>query len=71
VRRVARLRWRGKLVGYVLQVLTKGAHDIGVAIASHHDLIVGRHPYDQVRQLKALLLQTQPDEGISFAENFL
>jgi len=29
-------------------------NDIGVAIASHHDLIVGGSAYDKVRQLEAV-----------------
>ena len=41
-----------------------------VAIASHHDLVVGSRADDQVRKLEALLLQTQADERISFAEDF-
>ena len=60
----------GEFVGDVLQVFTERPHDLSVAIASHHDLIVGRRADDQVRQLKALLLQTQADERISFAEDF-
>jgi hypothetical protein len=42
-----------------------------VAIASHHYLIVGSRADDQVRQLKALILQTQADERIGFVEDFL
>jgi hypothetical protein len=41
-----------------------------VAIASHHYLIVGRRADNQVRQLEALLLQTQADERISFGGDF-
>ena len=70
MRRVAGLRWRGEFVGHVLQVFTERAHDLMVAIASHHDLIVGRRADDQVQQLKALLLQALADERIRFAEDF-
>jgi hypothetical protein len=70
MRRITRLRRRSKLVRNVLQVLAKRAHDLTVAIASHHYLIVGSRADDQVRQLKALILQTQADERISFAEDF-
>jgi hypothetical protein len=70
MRRITRLRRRFKLVRNVLQVLAKRAHDLMVAIASHHYLIVGSRADDQVRQLKALILQTQADERISFAEDF-
>ncbi len=70
MRRVARLRWCRELVGDVLQVFTERTHHLSVAIAAHDDLIVGRRTDDQVRQLKALLLQTKADERISFAEDF-
>ena len=70
MRRVARLRGCLQLVGNVLQVFTERAHDLMVAIASHHDLVVGSRADDQVRKLKALLLQTQADERIGFAEDF-
>jgi hypothetical protein len=36
-----------------------------VSIASHQDLIVGRRADDEVRQLKALLFQTQADASAS------
>ena len=39
--RVAGLRWCFHVVGDVLQVLTERAHDLMVAVASHHDLVVG------------------------------
>ncbi len=42
-----------------------------VPIDLHHYLIVGSRADDQVRKLEALLLQTQADERISFAEDFL
>jgi hypothetical protein len=70
VRRVARLRRRREFVGDVHQVLTERGHDLMVSIASHYNLIVGRRADDEVRQLKALLFQTQADERISFAEDF-
>ena len=65
MRRVARLRWCGEFVGDVHQVLTERAHDLMVSIASHQDLIVGRRADDEVRQLKALLFQTQADASAS------
>jgi len=40
--RVARLRWCGEFISDVHKVFTERPHDLGVAIASHYDLIVGR-----------------------------
>ena len=68
MRRVVRV---GEFVGDVLQVFSERARDLRVAIGSQHDLIVGRRADDQVRQLKALLLQAQADERIGFVEDFL
>jgi hypothetical protein len=42
-----------------------------VAIASHHDLIVGRRADDEVRQINAFLLQALADERIGSLGNFL
>jgi hypothetical protein len=43
----------------------------GVAVASLHYLVVGWRADEQVRQLKASLLQALADERIGFVEDFL
>ena len=43
---------------------------LGVAIASHHDLIVGSRADDKVRQLEALVFQAQADKRIRFTKDF-
>lgn len=54
VRRVRRRHSSGRF--------TERADDLGIAIASQNDLIVGRGANNQVRQLKTLLPQAQADD---------
>jgi hypothetical protein len=59
-----------QLVSNVFQILTKWPQNVRANVAAQDDLALRRDSDDQVRQLKASVLQTQADERISFAEDF-
>jgi hypothetical protein len=69
VRRVAGLWRRFKLVSDILQILTKRAQHVGTDVAAQDNFAVRCYGDNQVRHLKADLLQPQADKDISVGEN--
>ena len=69
MRRVARLRWRFKLVGDVLQILSQRTQHVGTDVAAQDNFTVWRYGDNDVWHLKADLLQPQADEDISLGED--
>jgi hypothetical protein len=70
VRRVARLRRCGDVVGDVLQMLAERPQHIRADVAAQDDLAVRRHGDEQMRHPEAALLQPTTDKGIGLGEDF-
>ena len=67
---VVRLRRRLKFVRNVLQILSQLPQHVGADVAAQDNFAVGSYSDNQVRHLKAYLLQPQADKDISLGERF-